>query len=218
MQTRFKLTSLLWTSQRRDVVGVVLGVLILALTLAGSALYTRRCQRAPQPVLSICEGRADGTWAKVKREAPAEVESVSEKLAEPQLVREDAGGRNSLEPAFTNRIEVVSLALPAVEPADASGNAENRSWLDPLIVPPATECDWRRDIPPSYVAAYDKDDDPVQNRWRFIKTNAPPALLPKVGSEHWRVGLIILPYGPEGVNKQGVQTSSYLLGIKGSLP
>ena len=106
--------------------------------------------------------------------------------------------------ALSNRPTVVTQKVSAVRAVNPQHNTEKWELPAPLLFQKATGEDWRVD--------YERDlRIHPGNEERF-------SVLPTLGGDHWRAGLMIVPLGPDGVNKQGVQSSSYLFGIKGSLP
>ena len=210
MQNPLKSPSILCRHQRQQRwgVGVVLGVVFLSFILTAGALYYRDHGRPMPTAAPMVEDRLAGS------------EEPSETGAQTERPREALCEMNALETALTNRADVTNWTLPAIGTGTDRFEAEKTSWLEPLLFPPTMQAEWRWDAqPPSYRTASGINNELTSARWRFVKTNALPlAVLPKLGREHWSVGVMIVPYGPEGVNKQGVQTSSYLIGIKGSLP
>jgi len=129
--------------------------------------------------------------------------SASENNLAAQLsaLKQELARLNETVVSLTNRPHASGVS--AIRPTIAIPNAEHAGFLDSF---PARK----------------PDDSWWSDYEQMLRTSTNDAnissMLPIVGGDNWRAGLIIVPNGPEGVNKQGVQSSSYFFGIKGSLP
>ena len=188
-------------------IGVALGVGILSLILNAGTLYFNmhdsRARNLTGPKAFDVEA---ARWQALSA-------CQSDMVARLVTVTREQFRINEVVAALTNRPPVATNTVSA-----AIHDADSRGLYEPLFLRKATDEEWHSDNE-RYIRIYPNGANGEQSKSGILKINESIlSVLPNVGGDTWGVGLIAVPKGPDGVNKQGIQASSYFIGVKGSLP
>ena len=195
-------------------IGVAFGVGVLSLILNAVSLYASGVDsRSRNMTVNEAADVETARWQ-------ALFAFQRDNAAQLATVKREQSRINEVFAALTNRLPVAANTAPAAIPTKVIHEANFQSLLDPLFFKNATDEDWHSDYE-QYILKHsiDANCEKTQAKFGLLKTDAAILpVLPKLGGDNWRVGLIMVPNGPDGVNAKGVQSSSRLIGIKGSLP
>jgi len=195
-------------------IGVAFGVGVLSLSLNAGLLYLRSLDSRSRNV--TVNKAADIETARWQALSAFQRDNVAQLAA----VKREQSRMNEVLAVLTSRPPVATNTLPAASPIKAIHDADFQGLLSPLLFKKAMDVDWHSDYE-QYIQERSSgaNGEKTQAKLRLLKTDAAIlSVLPKLGGDNWRVGLIMVPNGPDGVNAKGVQSSSHLIGVKGSLP
>ena len=195
-------------------IGVALGVGVLSVSLNASLLYFRRLDsRAWNMTVNKAADIETARWQ-------ALFASQRENVARLSAIEREQSRMNEVVVDLTSRLPATTNAGIAAIPAKTIYDADFQGLLARQLFKSATDVEGRSDYE-RYMQerSIGANDEKTQARLRLLKTDAAIfSVLPKLGGDNWRAGLMTVPNGPDGVNAKGVQSSSHLIGVKGSLP
>lgn len=196
-------------------IGVAIGVGVLSLILNASLLYfisldSRARNMTVNKAAAVETARWQALFA-LQRDNAAQLATV----------KREQSRINEVLASLTNRPPVVANKARAVSPTKGIHDTDSLDLLTPLLVKLATDADWN--------SAYERylricpngaNVETTQTRLGPVSRTREAILsvLPHVGGDYWSMGYIMVPIGPDGVNAKGVQSSSHLIGVRGSLP